>query len=173
MKSPLCPPAHPLRPRQSGPEPQQCLKDTSGASKVQRSRLWPQLSSLSAHRRGALGQSSPCANCARCSSVRHSKNPPTLVPVVMTCAHGVFRGMSPTPPPPLYKLRPCPSYSRRRDRNNCVRNFNYVRNVVRPHKTWVCHHICQLHGAMDTCNMPHGRQIHSQEFEVVRAQTSP
>ena len=72
------------------------------------------------------------------------------------------------------KLRPCPSYSRRRDRNNCVRNFNCVRNVVRPHKTWwVCHHICQLHGAMDTCNMPHARQIHSQEFEVVRAQTSP
>ena len=24
-----------------------------------------------------------------------------------------------TPPPPLYKLRPCPSYSRRRVRNNC------------------------------------------------------
>ena len=24
------------------------------------------------------------------------------------------------PPPPLYKLRPCPSYSRRRDRNNGV-----------------------------------------------------
>ena len=76
-------------------------------------------------------------------------------------------------PPPLYKLRPCPSYSRRRDRINCVRNFNYVRNVVRPHKTWVCRHICQLHGAMDTCNMPHARQAHSQEFEVVRAQTSP
>ena len=76
-------------------------------------------------------------------------------------------------PPPLYKLRPCPSYSRRRDRNNCVRNFNYVRNVVRPHKTWVCRHICQLHGAMDKCNMPHARQIHSQEFEVARAQTSP
>ena len=72
------------------------------------------------------------------------------------------------PPPPLYKLRPCPSYSRRRDRNNCVHNFNYVRNVVRPHKTWVCRHICQLHGAMDTCNMPHARQIYSQEFEVVR-----
>ena len=78
-----------------------------------------------------------------------------------------------TPPPPLYKLRPCPSYSRRRDRNNCVRNFNYVRNVVRPQKTWVCRHICQIHGAMDTCNMPHARQIHSQEFEVARAQTSP
>ena len=27
------------------------------------------------------------------------------------------------PPPPLYKLRPCPSYSRRRDRNNFVRNL--------------------------------------------------
>ena len=26
-------------------------------------------------------------------------------------------------PPPLYKLRPCPSYSRRRDRNNFVRNL--------------------------------------------------
>ena len=43
-------------------------------------------------------------------------------------------------PPPLYKLRPCPSYSRRRDRNNCVRNFNCVQNVVRPHETWVCSH---------------------------------
>ena len=77
------------------------------------------------------------------------------------------------PPPPLYKLRPCPSYSRRRDHNNCVRNFNCVRNVVRPHETWVCCHICQLHGAMDTCNMPHARQFDFQEFEVVRAQTSP
>ena len=54
------------------------------------------------------------------------------------------------PPPPLYKLRPCPSHSRRRDCNNCVRNFNYVQDVVRPHKTWVCRHVCQLHGAMDT-----------------------
>ena len=27
------------------------------------------------------------------------------------------------PPPLLYKLRPCPSYSRRRDRNNLVRNL--------------------------------------------------
>ena len=26
------------------------------------------------------------------------------------------------PPPPLYKLRPCSSYSKRRDRNNCVCN---------------------------------------------------
>ena len=40
--------------------------------------------------------------------------------------------------PLLYQLHPCPSYSRCRDRNNCVRNFNYVRNVVRSHKTWVC-----------------------------------
>ena len=75
--------------------------------------------------------------------------------------------------PPLYKLRPCPSYSRRRDRNNCVRNFNWLRNVVRPHETWVCRHICQLHGAMDTCNMPHARQFDFQEFEVARAQTNP
>ena len=55
-----------------------------------------------------------------------------------------------TPPPP-----PCISYalvqaSRRRDPNNCVRNFNYLRDVVRPHKTWVCRHVCQLHGAMNT-----------------------
>ena len=28
-----------------------------------------------------------------------------------------------SPPPPLYKLRPCPSYSRRRDCNNFVRNL--------------------------------------------------
>ena len=42
-----------------------------------------------------------------------------------------------TPPPPLYKLRPCPSYSRRRDRINLVPNFNSVPNVVQPHKTWV------------------------------------
>ena len=26
-------------------------------------------------------------------------------------------------PPPLYKPCPCPSYSRRRDRNSCVRNL--------------------------------------------------
>ena len=39
-------------------------------------------------------------------------------------------------PPPLYKLRPCPSYSRRRDRINLVPNFNSVPNVVQPHKTW-------------------------------------
>ena len=38
-----------------------------------------------------------------------------------------------TPPPPLYKLRPCPSYSRRTDRPN----FNSVPYVVQPHKTWV------------------------------------
>ena len=41
------------------------------------------------------------------------------------------------PPPPLYKLRPCPSYSRRRDRTNLGRNFNLVPNVVLPHKIWV------------------------------------
>ena len=41
------------------------------------------------------------------------------------------------PPSPLYKLRPCPSYSRRRDRINLVPNFNSVPNVVQPHKTWV------------------------------------
>ena len=76
-------------------------------------------------------------------------------------------------PPPLYKLRPCPSYSRRRDRNNCVRTFHCVQNVVRPHETWVCRHICQLHGAMNTCNMPHARQFDFQEFEVAQAQTSP
>ena len=39
------------------------------------------------------------------------------------------------PPPPLYKLRPCPSYSR--DRINLGPNFNLVPNVVQPHKTWV------------------------------------
>ena len=41
------------------------------------------------------------------------------------------------PPPPLSKLRPCPSYSRRRDRINLVPNFNSVPNLVQPHKTWV------------------------------------
>ena len=41
------------------------------------------------------------------------------------------------PPPPLYKLRPCPSYSRRRDRIHLGPNFNSVPNVVQPHKTWV------------------------------------
>ena len=41
------------------------------------------------------------------------------------------------PPPPLYKLRLCPSYSRRRDRINLGPNFNLVPNVVQPHKTWV------------------------------------
>ena len=42
-----------------------------------------------------------------------------------------------SPPPPLYKLRPCPSYSRRRDCINLGPNFNSVPNVVQPHKTWV------------------------------------
>ena len=41
------------------------------------------------------------------------------------------------PPPPLYKLRPCPSYSRRRDRINLVPNFNSVPNSVQPHKPCV------------------------------------
>ena len=41
------------------------------------------------------------------------------------------------PPPPLSKLRPCPSYSRRRDRINLVPNLNSVPNLVQPHKTWV------------------------------------
>ena len=41
------------------------------------------------------------------------------------------------PPPLLYKLRPCPSYSGRRDRNNLGPNYNSVPNVVQPHKTWV------------------------------------
>ena len=72
-----------------------------------------------------------------------------------------------------HELKKKKSYSRRRDRNNCVRNFNYVRNVVRPHKTWVCRHICQLHGAMDTCNMPHARQAHSQEFESCPSPNQP
>ena len=62
------------------------------------------------------------------------------------------------PPPPLYKLRPCPSYSRRRDSNNCVLSFSYVQDVVWPQNTWVCRHVCQLHGAMDTfvslCPLP-------------------
>ena len=40
-------------------------------------------------------------------------------------------------PPPLYKLRPCPSYSRRRDRINLGPNFNSVPNVVQLHKAWV------------------------------------
>ena len=40
-------------------------------------------------------------------------------------------------PPPLYKLRPCNSYSRRRDRINLVPNFNSVPNVVQPHKSCV------------------------------------
>ena len=39
------------------------------------------------------------------------------------------------PPPPLYELRPCPSYSRHRDCINLViliRNFNSVPNLVQP-----------------------------------------
>ena len=39
--------------------------------------------------------------------------------------------------PPLYKLRPCPSYSRHRDRINLGPDFNSVPNVVQPHKAWV------------------------------------
>ena len=42
-----------------------------------------------------------------------------------------------TPPPPLYKLRPCPSCSRHRDRINLGPNFNSVPNVVQQHRTWV------------------------------------
>ena len=34
------------------------------------------------------------------------------------------------------KLRPCPSYSRRRDRINLVPNFNSVPNVVQPRGVW-------------------------------------
>ena len=41
------------------------------------------------------------------------------------------------PPPPLYKLRPCPSYSRRRGPINLRLDFNSVPDVVQPHKTWV------------------------------------
>ena len=51
-------------------------------------------------------------------------------------AHWSFGGPC-YPPPPLYKLRPCPSYSRRRDRINLGPNFNSVPTVVQPHKTWV------------------------------------
>ena len=40
-------------------------------------------------------------------------------------------------PPPLCKLRPCPSYSRRRDHVDLGPNFNSVPNIVQPHKTWV------------------------------------
>ena len=53
------------------------------------------------------------------------------------------------PPPPLCKLRPCPSYSRHRDRINLVPNFNSVPNIVQPHKTWVSQ-ICQSNRVMDT-----------------------
>ena len=45
--------------------------------------------------------------------------------------------LSVPPPPPLSKLRPCPSYSWRRDRINLGPNFHSVPNVVQPHKTWV------------------------------------
>ena len=46
-----------------------------------------------------------------------------------------------TPPPPLYKLRPCPSYSRRRDRINLVPNLNSVQNVVQPRGVWGMAHV--------------------------------
>ena len=62
-----------------------------------------------------------------CSSLEHcihnSINKPTSLVLIVP------------PPPPL---RPCASYSGCRDRDNCVPNFDCVRNVVRPHKTWVC-----------------------------------
>ena len=51
--------------------------------------------------------------------------------------------------PPLYKLRPCPSYSMRRDRHNLVPNFNSTPNVVQPHKTCVSR-IWKSHRVMDT-----------------------
>ena len=55
------------------------------------------------------------------------------------CIFPTFRGLHGPqyPRPPLYKLRLCPSYSRRRDRINLGPNFNSVPNVVQPHNTWV------------------------------------
>ena len=56
---------------------------------------------------------------------------------ICVCARVSVFCPSIVPPPPLYKLRPCPSYSRRRDRINLGPNFDSVPNVVQPHKTWV------------------------------------
>ena len=65
------------------------------------------------------------------------KSVPDTVAVATSLRSQYKQGPLTRIPPPLYKLRPCPSYSRRRDCNNCVRNFNCVRYVVRPQKTWV------------------------------------
>ena len=55
---------------------------------------------------------------------------PVPLPLKVTSLPPITEIIAPTrgeqsvvPPPPLYKPRPCPSYSRRRDRNNCVRNL--------------------------------------------------
>ena len=64
---------------------------------------------------------------------------------VGTCHREIHWQLYHRTPLPLYELRPCPSYSRRRDHNNSVRNFDYVQDVVQPHKTWVCRHICHGH----------------------------
>ena len=137
---------------------------------VSSSQDCPRKAGLITTRSSLSSFSIPSASCVALSDIKHVW---AVRIELFETAENNRNASKIVPPPPLYKLRPCPSYSRRRDCNNCVRNFNCVRNVVRPDETWVCRHICQLHGAMDTCNMPHARQFDFQEFEVARAQTSP
>ena len=65
-------------------------------------------------------------------------SPPPFDPLVLP-VRGAFPHLAArsSPAPPLFKPRPCPSYSRRRGRINVGPNLNLVPNVVRPHKTWV------------------------------------
>ena len=69
------------------------------------------------------------------------------------------------------KLRPCPSYNRRRDRINLVPNFNSVANVVQPRGVWGTARVFdgKLYFTRDHMQ---GNFIH-QELEVASAQTSP
>ena len=85
------------------------------------------------HACGLAGQSlSPCIDVPlRLEVLAHNTQPTGRCDVVK------FDRLYIPPPPHLYKLRPCPSYSRRRDCINLGPNFNSVPNVVQPHKTWV------------------------------------
>ena len=70
-------------------------------------------------------------------SARSATPPPPFGALAQRASRAVPVPCPEVPPPPLYKLRPCPSYSRRRDRINLGPNFNSVPNVVQTHKTWV------------------------------------
>ena len=71
------------------------------------------------------GSATGSPSCRRAKEMRERVCARNLRSPIQT---GLNRGTP--PPPPLYKLRPCPSYSRRRDRISLVPNFNSAPNVV-------------------------------------------